>query len=111
MPSRPSLPSVVSVDTDTLLHTLYSRVPLSHSRLAPSDNRSRLACREPRPQGADGADPSLRLQHVTRPDLLENHCPAPASDLRGNKPVSLATPNQRIPRAFLLELSEKTISC
>lgn len=108
---RPSLPSLVSLDTLILFLILSARVPPSRSRLAPCDDRAPLSCREPSPFGAGGADPQPQPSACDQTQHTGGCPPAlpPLGDLLGNEPVSQATPNQRPPRALLLELSENIL--
>lgn len=57
MLGRPSLPSL-----DILLPVLYSRVPLSHSRLDHCDNRLQFPAGNPLHMVLVGLTPSLRPQ-------------------------------------------------
>ena len=74
MLGRPSLPSL-----DTLLHILYSRVRLSHSRLDHSDNRAPISCREPTPYGTGRADSQPQASAEDQIWLLGEPLPCPHS--------------------------------
>ena len=76
---RPSLPSLVSLDTLILFLILSSRVPLPRSRLAPGDNWAPLSCRELLPAGAGGAHPQPQASACDQTQLTGECLPCPHS--------------------------------